>query len=102
MARIANGAGVPSRGHSPRDGGGPNISVSGPGSRNLHSHHHAQSVSQQPQFGQQIHGRQARPLVGSFVEDVMGLSLVVLSVRWGHDGIQPVSAVRFVMSCWNM
>ena len=41
-------------------------------------------------------------LVGSFVEDVMDLSLVVLLVRWGQDGIRPVSDVRFVMSCWNM
>ena len=41
-------------------------------------------------------------LVGSFVEDVMGLSLVVLSVRWGQNGIQPVLAVRFVMSRWKM
>jgi hypothetical protein len=41
-------------------------------------------------------------LVDSFVEDVMRLSLVVLLVRWGQNGIRPVSAVRFVMSCWNM
>ena len=41
-------------------------------------------------------------LVGSFVADVMGLSLVALLVRWGQDGIRPVSAVRSVMNCWNM
>ena len=40
--------------------------------------------------------------VASFVEDVMGLSWVVLLVQWGQDGIRRVSVVRFVMSCWSM
>ena len=74
-------------GDSPRGGGGPNISVSGPGARNLHSHHHAQSVSQQPQFGgQQTHGRQARPagalICGGCNGSIMGRIVSAMGSRW--------------------
>ena len=73
-------------GDSPRDGGVPNISFSGPGPRNLHSHHHAQPVSQQPQFGQQTHGKLARPagglICGGCNGSIIGRIVSAMGSRW--------------------
>jgi LIM domain len=69
-----------------RGGGGPDISVSGPVTRNLHSHYHAQSVSQQPQFGQQTYGRQARPagglICGGCNGSIIGRIVSAMGSRW--------------------
>ena len=74
-------------GDPPRGGGGPNISVSEPDAQNLHSHHHTQSVSDQPQFGgQQSHGRQARPpgglICGGCNGSIIGRIVSAMGSRW--------------------
>ena len=74
-------------GDSPRGGGGPNISVSGPGTRNPHPYQHAQSLSQQLQFaGQQTHGRQARPagglICGGCNGSIIGRIVSAMGSRW--------------------
>ena len=73
-------------GDSPRGSGGSDTSVSGPVARNLHSHHQAQSVSQQPRFGgQQTHGRQARPaglICGGCNGSIIGRIVSAMGSRW--------------------
>ena len=69
-------------GDSPRGGG-----VSGPAARNFHSYHHAQLVSQQPQFRKRRRPkRQARPTAGLICGgcngSIIGRIVSAMGSRW--------------------